>query len=245
MKRLFLGSVAAFVVVTSYGHAETVILFDGDFLEADYDVSLLGTTHIGGGSASTFPVGGNPGSFRNVQHQARGGGFGSTSTVWNINTALTYDPSTRGAIEQLNYSEDNLSLSDHAYLGAVALRQDGFLYRSVETFVTTVSNSVWTQQEVVGLTAEDFELHFVDPSTGQFLVLPTGHPDFSDAGSTIEFGFWRQDGGNGFTRNGGLDNLRFELQVSVVPEPSTALMTVVALFGGCFSGRRIHKHPSL
>src|SRR6185436_9991320 len=103
---------------------------------------------------------------------------GSKSVVIStqIYNQFTYDPSVDGAIGSLDYSEDAACTAgcfgDGQSTGP-ALLQGGNLYILIPVVVTGPS-STWTSHALNGLTAADFGLVNVTPTT---IVDPTQHPN--------------------------------------------------------------------
>src|SRR5207245_2107188 len=110
------------------------------------------------------------------------------------------------------------------------LSQGGVLYNDL-LGVSATGNS-WLHTSMMGRTASDFVR--VNGSAG--------HPDFSAAGSAIEFGYLGKFSGAGFFESDtGIDNL--SINVNAVPEPSTLLLASLAALGlaavAIFSGPRV------
>lgn len=214
--------------------ASTVVISDGDMNPTDYQLVTEGSAP-GAASLNQVPIGGNPGSFLQVDQSGQATSVFST-TILNtfvFNVSQTYDPSS-GAINSLTYSEDSLSVSrnaNNAPNGTVVLRQDGIIFIGQTTFIPGTTNTSFTNSVLEDLTASDF---------GGLVggtVFPTANPDFSNAGSEIEFGFYRVATGRGavFTQDiFGVDNFRIELAIEEVPEPSSIVLLgcTILLFSG-------------
>ncbi len=184
---------AALLAAVSVTHAGTTRFYDGTFNNSDWE-------------AIEFNSSGDPSDYQSSQ-QASGGNPGEfmlTSTNWQ-GTALVaryeqqrgavYDPKTQGAIDSITYSEDNISLPNAQATGP-AIRQDGIIYWADPV---TVQHADWKTHTWAGLTEADF----VVPSDS------SKHPDFSSAGSTVEFGFFRANSGSGYSGgwiSAGIDN---------------------------------------
>jgi len=211
--------VCVLMASVSLANAGTVTLFDGTFNDADWEVSSAGSSR-GGGSGSQVPVGGNSGAFRRVVN-SNGGGGGLTN-AWHFYVGMAYDPSVDGAIETLDYSEDTLAIAGSNTVSRVILRQDGLLYQLEQTYLAGPSSSEWVKTNFTGLTATDFALWF------NGTLIPTGDPDFSEAGSPIEFGFFRTQsfGVFGGAVQTGIDN--WQVEITVIPEPTSLLLVITA-----------------
>lgn len=212
-----------------HAQAGSVVLSDGQFDDADWSVQFDGTnvSRLDPSGGVQFPLGGNPGAFREITNagfnfQAGGGASIQDIFSWHLNTAQPYDPSVSGAIESLDFTEDGILLAAPAQTGYLALKQDGLLFRSKQSFV--LDSPGWQSSSLSNLQAQDFEVLF----NGSFL--PTGNPDFSSTGSQIEFGVVRLTlvGGRQLPRaRSGLDNWRIELTTSRIPEPNAALLLIL------------------
>ena len=219
--------------------AGNVVLSDGQFDDADWSVRFDGTnvSRLDPSGGVQFPLGGNPGAFREITNagfnfQAGGGASIQSIFSWHLNTAQPYDPSVSGAIESLDFTEDGILLAAPAQTGYLALKQDDLLFRSKQSFV--LDSPGWQSSSLSNLQAADFEVLF----NGSFL--PTGNPDFSSTGAPIEFGVVRLTlvGGRQLPRaRSGLDNWRVDIKTSRIPEPSTVLLLVLS-GATVFAGRR-------
>ena len=225
MKQVLLTTVAL-VFLAMPTRAGTVVIDDGTFNNADYEVVLDGSSAISSSVPTQVPFGGNPSTFREVANSATQSSIFSFATIaaYHFNIAQPYDPAN-GAILSLDYSEDSILFSGPALEGHLALRQDGILYRSEQSFTPGTSSSAFTNNLLAGLVEADFEAYF----NGQFF--PTADPDFSTSGGIIEFGFLRYDVLNTFSNSIGIDNFRVELSVEEIPEPAG-----VYLYGTCLLG---------
>jgi len=158
--------------------------------------------------------------------------FGAAST------ALTYTPSTQGAITSINAFIDRyidtgaLNNQPFNFGASWLLLQNGNYYRFFESgaFVP----QTWVTYSATGLHASDFSLVNFSTST----VDTTQHPDFSSTGTVIDFGTTTQFSlGPGTNFGAGnitslYDNLIF--QINPTPEPGTAALVlagVAALVG--------------
>lgn len=217
-----LGATAFLILSLSHRSvtAATVTLFDGTFNNADWEiVTMPNPLPPGNGvTGSQIPVGGNPGAFREVRNSSFAGG---TNGGLHFNVAQPYEPAVSGAIESLTYSEDSVRIFGPVLSSALAVRQDGLLYRSLEVFSSELSTTSYATNSLVDMTAEDFGLFF----NGNFF--PTGKPDFSVNGSAIEFGFMRSQNSVNTQSSTGIDNWQVVI-TTIVPEPTAAVLLSVS-----------------
>lgn len=230
-KQLMAVALALFLASVRDGKAATIVLSDGDFSNADYATQTAGSVTVNNNfstAGTSVPVGGNPGAFRQISNFAQN--FGNDLEIvygWHFNTAQPYDPAD-GEILSVDYSEDSLFISGGTHRGHLAVRQDGVLFRSKPSFTTGVSNTSFTNNQLNGLTAGDFEGFF----NGTFF--PTAIPDFTASGSPLEFGFIRfSSSRDGVGDSSGIDNWKVTL-TTVVPEPlSASLLFSSLLIASC------------
>lgn len=226
MKIKSMGAVIALsIVLPGASQAGTVVISDGTFSDADYavqtDGSFANTSFSSTGAQ--IPIGGNPGAFRQITNNAVGRFGGADSEVvngWHFNTAQPYDPS-EGEILSVDYSEDSIFVFGSTQEGRLALRQGGILYRTETSFTTGASNASFSNNQLNGLTAADFEGFF----NGNFF--PTANPDFTENGGVIEFGFFRRNVSNqNFSIGSGIDNWTVTLTTDspVIPEPTSVTL---------------------
>ena len=95
---------------------------------------------------------------------------------------------------------------------APAIQQDGklFLPGSILFNQVLVNQNVWTTESLLSLAEQDFRT----------LIDLDDHPDFSANGSSIKFGFVRQNSGTGpgYSIDAGIDN--WSITVTTVPIPA-------------------------
>jgi PEP-CTERM motif len=234
--KCFLAVLAALATLlggTGQGRADPTF-FDGTFDNADWGSQVF--LHGNGGSSIGIQnaSGGNPGSFWQITNTINAApGAGEFSSVWAFYNRIgaDYNPSIQGAIASIDSSQDAIDLSFYSPAIEVGLSQDGFVY--VTGGIQPMSTS-WNSVAFPTLMQDDF--FQIDPVQGY----PTdfnAHPDFSAAGSTIEFGFVRANstgiGGPGYSTISGADNWSLTVHpadVTGVPEPAT--VTLLAI-GGC------------
>jgi hypothetical protein len=136
----------------------------------------------------------------------------------HINSQARYSPRTQGAIRNAAYSERARHITrtpedNHSARQATgpALRQNGELYAF--TPIRGIGlNKNWHEMTIDKLVAESFSK--VKPSGAVDLSF---HPDFSENGDIIEFGFVRQDcrsdTDEGFSTTTAIDDWRIELTI--------------------------------
>ena len=219
------------LVVPAFAMAQTVS--DSTFLDGNWSGTQFTAGNGGSSTGAQVLTGGNPGAYRNVVDVVNAAPSGSTSVVisTHLYTPFTYDPSSAGAIGSLNYAEDAACTAgcfgDGQSTGP-ALLQGGSLYILIPVVVTGPSGT-WTPHVLNGLTAADFGLVNVTPTT---IVDPTQHPDFTASGGSIQVGFFRGNGtslnGGGYTLAAGIDNWQITL-AAVTPSPVAVATPVPAL----------------
>ena len=197
-----------------------VIYSDGTFPSANWQSVVITATNGGTVSAAQNLGAGDPAPSRAVTFNSPEGMIGQTTLrLGSINTLFVYDPGVSGGIAQLDFSYSIAFLASSgapASTGAYrpALRQNGLIYQAVGIFDITSSTN-WTPFSFSSTSAADWA--------------PVGgitNPDFSSAGSLIEFGYLT---GAGLTCNsangcaassvtGALDNYRVAV-TSLAPDP--------------------------
>lgn len=183
-------------------------------------------------SASNLATGGNPDAYRRSFHEH--GGFGPTSPqtlLFNINTSFVFDPS-KGPLTEVSVEFDGIlfdSLNGQVQFGP-GIRQGGnqFLFDTMASGQET-DLGAWKHYEFNSLTEGNF-VNF--PSN------PSVNPDFSSAGSPIEFGYFSFASSNGTTASvtSGVDNWQLTVNsqpgMDTVPEPSSfVIWSVLSLIG--------------
>lgn len=219
-----------------------VIYSDGTFNPADWDLVVVTATNGGTVSAAQNLAAGDPAPSRTVTFSTVQGATGTTTLrLGSINTLFVYDPGVSGGIAQLDFSYSLAflaSISAPASTGFYrpALRQNGVIYQAVGIFDSTGSTS-WTPFSFSSASAADWA------QAGG-----TANPDFSAAGSLIEFGYLAGlalicNNPNGCAQSfitGALDNYRVAVTslapdpgLNPVPEPGawTLLLSGLAVLG--------------
>ena len=191
--RLLRGTAALWVLLAllpSYAAAQTSAS-DSTFLDADWVGTQFTAGNGGSSTGAQALAGGNPGPFRNVTDVLNAAPQGSETIVLStsIYTPFTYNPSVTGAIASLNYAEDAACTAGCFGAGqstGPALLQGGNLYILSSSSVITGPGALWLPHALSGLTAVDFGLVNVTPTT---IFDNTQHPNFSATGAPIQFGF--------------------------------------------------------
>jgi hypothetical protein len=106
--------------------------------------------------------------------------------VTHINVLDFYSPSSKGAIDHIDYAEDfrllNLPWNQAFIVSYPAIRQSGRLFRTAGTkFLSVIGDTLWHSGSITGLKENDF---IALDGSGD-------HPDFSAQGMFLDFGFWR------------------------------------------------------
>ena len=213
----------------SVASAGTVVISDETFENADWSARTDGSAVFAGGngtSGTQIPIGGNPGSYREIQHSGQKNGIspGAPSIAWHLFEASPYDPAN-GAILSVDFSEDILRTLGPEQIGRLALRQDDILFRSKTSYAIDALNA-WENNTLSDLESSDFEALF----NGN--IIPTAHPDFGVSGEPIVFGVYRETSivpRGVFDRRTGLDNWTITLTTESIPEPQSLLMGVLGL----------------
>ena len=176
---------------------------DGNFLPANWSISM---TNVGGGGTQTASRSikkGHPGAYRVIYNTVYASGSGSVDYGFNAYAKGSYNPAVKGAITSINYSEDNILLAGfgQGQASGPAFVQNGVLYIA-EIFVTP--NAKWTHQVKNNLKLADF----VEASD-----LKT-HPDFSQTAAPMQFGFFRANSAGipGYSITAGIDNFSLTIK---------------------------------
>ena len=215
---------------------------DGTFLDTDWTGTQFVAGNGGTSTGAQVLAGGNPGSYRNVIDALNAAPVGSQTIVLSthIYTPFTYTPSVTGAIGSLNYAEDAACTAGCFGAGqstGPALLQGGNLYILGSSTVITGPGAAWSPHTLNALTALDFGLVSVTPTT---IVDNTQHPNFSAGGAPIQFGFFRANGtgvnGGAYTLAAGIDNWQITLAAALPPNASVAVPAVGPIELGVLAG---------
>ena len=114
------------------GTAATFIYTDETFNNSDWYLTLITLGNVGSATGQQVASGGNLGAYRQViDVVATSGDVSSSIFGFHRHIASVYDPGTQGAIQSLNYDEDNRTFADGFGDGQVtgaAVRQNGQVY---------------------------------------------------------------------------------------------------------------------
>jgi hypothetical protein len=157
----------------------------------------------------------------------------------NLNANAIYNPSSEGAINTLDYSFDLLVITHPGGAGvgyALGLTQNNNTY--ISACCDAAGSTNWTANSHTGLVATSFN-QVLD--SGLYPHLDTlSHPDFSSAGTSIQFGYIVLNSFNGsatLSGTSGIDNWNVELHTDT-PEPATFLSIAMGLTVVCVAKRR-------
>ncbi|MGZ4199664.1 MAG: hypothetical protein ACXVP1_05710 [Thermoleophilia bacterium] len=202
---------ASNAVVQAVGHLAVssmpgIVFQDGEFLDADWRVTPFADANAPAPAQTTQQVatGGNPGAWRRMSFQLPAGAGGGR--VLYTSLPSTYDPAMQGAVYVIDYAEDGISLQPNTTTStdsAILLEQGGRTYignqRGNSDFLTTAWSPIASRSSLV---AADFGL-----LAGPACAVGERCPDFSAAGTTMRFGYWRVSLGlPGDTIAHGIDN---------------------------------------
>lgn len=237
---------ATIVMLSGAVAADDVLISDSDFNNGDWNATELidqtpSDTFVF--SATQQPTGGNPadGPYRDVVHNSDSP-VGTTVQLFAGHLYLpgSFDPGEDGTIASICFELDGRS--DNSTAGAVGyglyIVQDGMSYIAG---AGQVLNGVgWQNLSRDELGSANFN-KIVDD-----MIDNTQHPDFSDSGSTIQFGYYTGNGTFGDSNNfGGVDNWLVTIKLvdapdppsGEIPEPSTAI-ALVGMLGLAAARRR-------
>lgn len=216
-------AVACLLIATARVNAD-VTISDTEFNNSDWTEQISYNTSPADwtNSVQQYTTGGNPGAFRGQSwtYTNVDGAASATFATTDLDTAQSYDPSTQGAIQTLNFSLDNYIADSMggSTLKAIAIdaaiEQGGNIYAAGYTIPSNVTwgNLTWS------LTAANF---IPLSSSGPAL------PDFSASGAPLHFGYYDSLGiGPGFSPYSlfhAVDNFSVNV-VSAVPEPADTLL---------------------
>jgi YVTN family beta-propeller protein len=149
---------------------DEVVITDTRFEPAHWALGIGGPFEF---EVSQQTTGGNPGEWRRTTHFAPG-----IITHRLIRPGSEYTPSTLGAILTLDVSWDRRLFADTIIGERFVVEQDGVVYRAVEN--NFFETEAWETVSQINLVAADFS------------SVSGAHPDFSETGSTLRFGYARQ-----------------------------------------------------
>jgi len=233
-------AVAAFVTGAAFIQPADAVTFTdaGTFSAATWSNTIFGGGTVG---LTRETTGGNPGAFLRVQTIPSGG---SIVIGAFINSAATWDPSTQGAIADIDLDVDlKLFSGVPGFPGlfggqgfGIVLRQGGQVFGN--GFAATgdpVPNFV--SRTITGAGQTNFGLISSSGNTDVAI-----NPDFTASGSLIEFGIsFANSGGAPISgTTAGYDNLGITVNAAAsgVPEPGAFLLLGVGLAGLAFTRRK-------
>lgn len=168
--------------------AQSLTITESEFAPGDVDNVIYRQINSNFGSPTVTAVQGvtgNPGPYRELTHSLpRDTGIGSLDLL--TAPAKTYNPAAQGAISSLAVSRDAIivrnldnsgtDIGGGAVGSVFGLRQNGVLYFA-RAQLLTINSRTFDGQALNGLTAQDFT------------DVNGNHPDFTETGGPIEFGF--------------------------------------------------------
>jgi len=166
--------------------AAPVVIRDEHFAASNWAMVVVEATMGASAEAAQLTIGGNPGSYRAMTYTLPTPPQLELTriTVVHLYTATPYLPTRQGAIDHVDFRQDARMLSlpwDQAFTTTqAALRQGGRIFQSTH-FVRTVGTTTWESSALLELKADAF---VASDGSGD-------HPDFSETGGPIEFGFVR------------------------------------------------------
>ena len=239
-RRHFARSCALLVAVTFLlavpSQASTLLFTDGTFDLANYLQKTYTNNTAAAGATSTLTQSSSSGNpLPSVDFHADW----TVNTTWTIfdgliNSGFTFNPAS-GSISGIDYSLDrNTTFTP----GSVVLTNAVFnalLLQAGKFYIDQITGpaflaGTWQTISATGLQATDFSLYDFTTNT----MNSTQHPDFSTAGSAINFGFRTGRGQTSASGIGSFDSLSDNLSITVnaVPEPSSVELTITALVAG-------------
>jgi len=158
----------------------SIDFFDGDFTS---DWSYSQVTSGNGGSGGMSVQGGYVVASTHVNEDC------GAIYAFAFKTTATYNPSSDGALAALHYSEDAMMIDGFGSGQATgpAIQQGGKLF--VLPAFPTGTDTSWHRMVAGGLTAGNF-IEVVGGACPDYTD-PGSHPDFSETGSTMTFGYFR------------------------------------------------------
>lgn len=163
-----------------------IVISDGTYDPANWNItseSDFGGSH----TCEQLLSGGNPGAFRRMQHILPVPPTDTDVTrieVAHIYIGGSFNPQIDGAIDRIDFSEDIILLTlpyADAFIECYAAVQQGARIFKSTGYVRVVGVTTWQTRTFSGLTAQHFVA--IDGSGD--------HPDFSESGGVITFGFIR------------------------------------------------------
>jgi hypothetical protein len=238
---LVLRSLSITLVAAAALNANTVF-FDGTFSTGWSDTTVTNQNMTSQTYTTSNPATGGNGTFYREESHTMTRNVSSLFAAgrWlSLNTNALYDPSSQGAINSLDYSFDLRVITHPGGAGvgyALGLTQNGNTY--ISACCDAANSTTWTTSSHTGLLATNFS-QVLD--SGPYPHLDTlSHPDFSSAGTAIQFGYIVLNSFNGsatLSGSSGIDNWSVELHTDT-PEPSTLFSLAMGLTLVCIARRR-------
>jgi len=200
------------MILTAENAAQAQTFTDTTFNNADWSgLQLLVPGSVGTSYTAAKDISNGIGSpSRSTVHNLIGGTTGNPSVVIvaHRSPSSSYDPATQGAIVKLSYSYDlrqYLPIAGQAVAYSILIFQNNTYYRSIP--VDSIFLDSWQPFGSQNLTASNFTKVFGPSSNAQ--------PDFSCAGSKIEFGYVTANSNpssaNPSIRTSGIDNWKVSI----------------------------------
>lgn len=182
---------------------------DGNFTSGWTDIAIIvddpriaGTGPKTSSATVSVQNGGNPDIFRQSVNRIS---YGDRVLSGGKNSTYIFNPQSSGPISTIDFKADFIQSSGGDITGGyIIIEQNGVVYYSEKYIAFDRSN--WTNRELKGLTALDFDsnpnIGIPGNSNGQ-------HPDFTSAGQPMTFGYVLTNGGgtsSGYTAVSGIDN---------------------------------------
>lgn len=207
------------LVSPSLTMASPYVFVDGTFAPGTWTTDVRPTGSSEGYSVTQQTSGGDPGDYSQITISSPGGW-----TAIDEMSAFSYAPATLGAIAALSVSYSLQTQPGPDQADYFQIRQNGIYYQLPAGDWQTGYYPTWTNFSFI-TTASDWS-----DSSGD-----GNHPDFSAAGSPIQFGFYAANSYASSTV--GVDN--FQVSVSSIPEPTSLTLAGVGLVGLGLARRRI------
>ena len=193
---------------------------------------------------------GNPGAALQVLFTNSGGPVNVMSFEGFINPAFAYNPALQGAIQNVDFSNDRYvdfgaTINPLLTVSSRVLLLQGGKYYFASFLDPQVRGAFYTSAAPSPFSAANFGLF--DFTTGA--SDPLQHPDFSSAGSLIDFGFASRfnlnTAGAPFALNGVYRFDNISIGINAVPEPSALALVCLGLAAAGVCARRRKAMPRI